>query len=31
MVLADETADAEFLAADLLAQGEHGRTASWYL
>ncbi len=24
MVLADETADAEFLAADLLAQGEHG-------
>ena len=24
MVLADDTADAEFLAADLLAQGEHG-------
>ena len=24
MVMADETADAEFLAADLLAQGEHG-------
>ncbi len=29
MVLADETADAEFLAADLLAQGNTVRTAWW--